>query len=587
MALAVNPELRITRFDDGVTSENLEAFLSNVDLFVDGFDFFVMDIRRRVYARCHELGIPAVCAGPIGMSTGFLAFAPGGMSFEQYFRMEGRSEEEQYLRFYVGLVPKALHRPYLVDSTRLNLATRSGPSTGAACELCAGVAAVAAVKFLLRRGDPEPAPWNQQYDAFRGILKKTRLRNGLAGPLLRLKLQLFGPAIIARMRKQPSPPPTFYPQDEIDEILHAARWAPSADNEQPWQFERLGNEAILVHLAPHDTQNVYQYRAGELNILAAGMLLENLRIAAASHSRRMEWRVDDGADPLRLHVQFTVDKDVVPDRLYASLGLRSVDRNRYRARRLTTAERRTLESALDGQLRLDWYPTALARLRIGRLGALATGIRLRMPEALPIHQKIIDWGTNLSPDRIPAGALGMDRVTLRIMRWALKSWSRMQLLNRFGGALGAGMEMDYVPMLASAAAFTLRFPAAAEGARPVEQVLNAGAHIQRFWLTAARLGLALHPAMAILVFADYGQEGLPFSNQPSVRARAQRLAQGFRHVFGNEPGEYAFMGRIGEPLRRMGVCRSVRQPVADLMVSPRDACANHNAGVGGGGVAGI
>ncbi len=90
MALAVNPELRITRFDDGVNDENLDRFLEGVDLFVDGFDFFVMDIRRRVYARCHELRIPAVCAGPIGMSTGFLAFSPDGMSFEQYFRMEGR-----------------------------------------------------------------------------------------------------------------------------------------------------------------------------------------------------------------------------------------------------------------------------------------------------------------------------------------------------------------------------------------------------------------------------------------------------------------------------------------------------------------
>jgi tRNA A37 threonylcarbamoyladenosine dehydratase len=110
MALAINPELKITRFDQGVTAENLEAFLAGVDVFVDGFDFFVMDIRRRVYARCHELGIPSVCAGPIGMSAGLLAFDPAGMSFEEYFRMEGRSEDEHYLRCLIGLVPKSLNR---------------------------------------------------------------------------------------------------------------------------------------------------------------------------------------------------------------------------------------------------------------------------------------------------------------------------------------------------------------------------------------------------------------------------------------------------------------------------------------------
>ena len=158
MALAVNPELRITRFDQGVTVDNLDAFLSGVDLFVDGLDFFVIDIRRKVFARCHELGIPSITAGPIGMGTGFLAFVPDGMSFEQYFRMEGQPKLEQYLRFLIGLVPKALHRPYLVDPTRLNLATETGPSTGAACKLCAGVTAVTAVKLLLRRGDVKPAP---------------------------------------------------------------------------------------------------------------------------------------------------------------------------------------------------------------------------------------------------------------------------------------------------------------------------------------------------------------------------------------------------------------------------------------------
>src|SRR5665213_220413 len=82
MALAINPELRITRFDQGINAENIEAFLSDVDLFVDGFDFFVLDIRRKVFARCHELGIPAITAGPIGMGASLLAFLPKGMSFE-------------------------------------------------------------------------------------------------------------------------------------------------------------------------------------------------------------------------------------------------------------------------------------------------------------------------------------------------------------------------------------------------------------------------------------------------------------------------------------------------------------------------
>ena len=122
MALAINPELRIERFDEGVTIENIDRFLRGVDLFVDGFDFFAIDIRRRVFARCSELGIPSITAAPIGMGTAFLAFSPRGMSFEEYFRLEGQPESEQLIRFLVGLTPKGLQRGYLVDPSRVDLA---------------------------------------------------------------------------------------------------------------------------------------------------------------------------------------------------------------------------------------------------------------------------------------------------------------------------------------------------------------------------------------------------------------------------------------------------------------------------------
>ncbi len=564
MAKAVNPELRITRFDAGVNDENLEQFLAGVDLFVDGFDFFVMDIRRRVYARCHELGIPAVCAGPIGMSTGFLAFAPGGMSFEQYFRMEGREENEQYLRFLIGLVPKALHRPYLVDPLRLNLATKTGPSIGAACELCAGVAAITAVKFLLRRGDVKAAPWNHQFDAFRGILAATRLRSGLDGPLLKLKLRLFGPAIIARMQSQPPPPETFYPAGPVDEILHAARFTPSGDNEQPWRFEKVGDEAILVHVTPQAAGNPYHYRGGEPNRLAAGMLLESLRIAASFHRRRMDWKLASGPTPLCLHVQFTVDESVEPDRLYAALGLRSVDRNRYHVRQLTNAERGMLEATLGNELRVQWYNSLADRWRFARLAALGTNIRLRASETFPIHQSIIDWEVNLSPTKIPARALGLWRVTLPVMRWAMGNWKRMRLLNRSGTFLPA-LQMDYAPILSSAAAFTLRVQDSSQGEPSTEDLLRIGMHIQRFWLTATHLGLAMQPALAVLAFAHYGETGSAFTADTAVRGQADRLAQKFRQAFEAGPKSFVFMGRIGEPLPRIGVARSVRRPVSELM----------------------
>src|SRR5262249_42817215 len=155
----VNPELRVRVFRQGVSDTNLDEFLSGVDLFVDGLDFFVIETRRKVFRRCAELGIPAITAAPIGFGSCYLIFMPGGMTFEEYFRLEGLSEERQYVNSAVGLTPKGFHRAYLVDPSRLDLARRRGPSTVAAIQLCAGIVAAEAVKILLKRGRVDAAPW--------------------------------------------------------------------------------------------------------------------------------------------------------------------------------------------------------------------------------------------------------------------------------------------------------------------------------------------------------------------------------------------------------------------------------------------
>src|ERR1700744_1034110 len=49
MVKDINPEAVVQEFPGGVNDANLDAFLSGVDLFIDGFDFFVIDIRRKTF----------------------------------------------------------------------------------------------------------------------------------------------------------------------------------------------------------------------------------------------------------------------------------------------------------------------------------------------------------------------------------------------------------------------------------------------------------------------------------------------------------------------------------------------------------
>jgi hypothetical protein len=140
------------------------------------------------FANCAALGVPAVTAAPLGMGAALLTFLPGRMTFEQYFRMEGYPDDEQALRFLIGLSPAMLQRSYLVDPSRVRLDEGIGPSTVIACQLCAGLVATECLKILLGRGKVLCAPWGLQFDAYRAKLVKTWRPWGNRNPIQRLAI---------------------------------------------------------------------------------------------------------------------------------------------------------------------------------------------------------------------------------------------------------------------------------------------------------------------------------------------------------------------------------------------------------------
>jgi len=159
-----------------------------VDLYVDGLDFFAFEARRATFAACARNGVPAITAAPLGMGAALLNFLPGRMTFEEYFRLEGLSEEDQAVRFLVGLSPAMLQRGYLADRRAVDLSAHQGPSTVMACQLCAGVAATEALKIMLHRGKVYAAPVSLQFDAYRGKLKRVWRPWGNRSPWQRMAI---------------------------------------------------------------------------------------------------------------------------------------------------------------------------------------------------------------------------------------------------------------------------------------------------------------------------------------------------------------------------------------------------------------
>lgn len=195
MAQDINPEIQLGLFAQGVTQDNVDQFLKDVDVYVDGLDFFALPARRMVFAKCREKGIPALTAAPLGMGVAFLYFSPQGMSFEDYFKVEGYEPQEQYARFIAGLSPAMLNRDYLVAPEAVNFQEKRGPSTIMACDLCAGVMGTSVLKVLLGRGTIKAAPWGLHFDAYHQKLKTTWRPFGNGNPLQQLLLKFIRPVL--------------------------------------------------------------------------------------------------------------------------------------------------------------------------------------------------------------------------------------------------------------------------------------------------------------------------------------------------------------------------------------------------------
>ncbi len=561
MARDINPELDLRTFPPGVTSANLGEFLDGVDLYLDGLDFFAVRARRETFAACAERGIPAVTAAPLGMGVALLSFLPGRMTFEEYFQLEGRSESEQLVRFLVGLSPAMLQLGYLVDRSRVNLAEHRGPSTVMACHLCAGVAATEAVKILLGRGKIRAAPWGSHFDAYRGKLKHTWRPGGNRNPIQRLAIAIAGRQLGAALD---APPVRSTDSTRpIEQILDLARWAPSGDNTQPWRFEIVADDHVIVHGFDTRRHCVYDVE-GRPSQLSIGALLESIAIAASAKGLRAEIdvRPDSAEETPRFDVRLRPAPGLAPSPLAEVIPTRTVQRRAMRTTPLAARTKAALEQAAGEGYRLVWLEGWAGRWRVARLLFRSARLRLIMPEAYAVHRDIIAWDTRFSADRVPDRALGMSAIGLKLMRPVMRSWARVDFFNRYlGGTILPRVELDLIPGLACAAHFLVIAPRAP--AR-LEDYIAAGRAMQRVWLTASLHGLYVQPELTPLIFAAYVRLGRPFSRIDQVWTGAQRVAAELAGIVGEDSLRRAvFMGRIGAGAAPSA--RSVRLPLEKLL----------------------
>ncbi|SES92261.1 Nitroreductase family protein [Nitrosospira multiformis] len=588
MARDINPELNIKIFPQGVNPDNLPEFFEDVDLYIDGLDFFAFSARAATFSACQERGIPAITTAPLGMGSALLNFLPGKMTFEEYFQWGDLPEVEKALRFLIGLAPTGLHARYLLDPSSINLKERRGPSTIMGCQLCAGIAATEALKILLNRGTVLAAPHGVHFDAYRNKLIRTWRPGGNSNPLQQLSLAIARRRLSKKNAKKLFRDPEQYSSTDttippesagcegeskrpadleahtlIEQILDLARWAPSGDNTQPWRFQIVGDNYLIIHGFDTREHCVYDLD-GRPSQISIGALLETISIAATGHGLKTRiQRIPDCPDTKpTFDIHFETDAHLTPDPLIPYIPYRSVQRRPMSTRPLTGREKGALEAAVKPQYDILWLEGFSRRLEMARFLFDNAKLRLIMPEAYQVHRAIIQWNSRYSADKVPDQALGVDPLTARLMRWIMGSWNRVEFFNTFlAGTWAPRLQMDLIPGMACAGHFVILAPHAP---RSIDDYVSAGRVMQRFWLTATKLGLQLQPEITPLVFARYSREGIPFSKTKQCIKLATSLTRRLDHILGEEVATRAvFMGRIGAGKRPTS--RSIRLELEQML----------------------
>lgn len=346
-------------------------------------------------------------------------------------------------------------------------------------------------------------------------------------------------------------------------ILDEARWAPSGDNTQPWRFEIVSNEHLIVH--GFDTRNSVVYDLdGHASQLAVGALLETIQIAATHVGRKTMISRRQGTPDTHLKIDVHMEScdGLVADPLYPYIEKRVVQRRPMSIHPLADRQKSKLAASLPADFKVFWFEGFSERLKLASIAFDSAKIRLTTPEAYAVHKSIIEWGSRFSADRIPEEAVGVDPLTARFMHWALADWRRIDFINTWlFGHIPPRLQLDFIPGLACGAHFALFAPAPLT---TVANYLESGQAMQRFWLTATSQGLFVQPEMTPLIFARYSRHGVHFSKTIQSERLAENINQRLIQLFKpNDIEGLFFLGRIGHGSAPKS--RSVRKPLEQLV----------------------
>ncbi len=278
----------------------------------------------------------------------------------------------------------------------------------------------------------------------------------------------------------------FSPQT-IDKLVAAATTAPSVDNCQPWQFIAR-DDGFDIHL---DRQRAeffgdYGYTAAYATIGAA---VENLVIAASNLNLACDITPFPASENPVVRISFR-PSPTTPDPLSSALSQRCTNRRPYRREELSEAAKTSLHKAISVPgANLHLLDDQSTMKELFRLSAKVDSVIFDHPE---LHANLFRWlrwndrEVEGSRDGLPVTSLELDSIQRLFFR-LMSSWPFLRTLNLIGVNRLVGLLNSSLLMKSSALGILVM-----DGSSD-QDYFAGGRCMERLWLTATALGIAVHP----------------------------------------------------------------------------------------------
>lgn len=336
----------------------------------------------------------------------------------------------------------------------------------------------------------------------------------------------------------------------FDYLLNAARWAPSADNSQPWHLHR--DDETLT--ASYDAARVEGETFGPddpATLLAMGAVLENVLQAAAATGMEVVSEPHAPHEYFRLRISpsstSTLGSNDHP------LFLRHTNRWPFRTDPLPDALTKGLMAHGEGTAHVMVLDSPSQLKRIANLVKNASAIRFQTRESNESLGRSLRFG----PGEVESGT-GLDISTLSLppggksLMRLISDWRRMESLNRWGAyKLFAAIEGKSIT---SASAIVAIFGAAGR-----QGALDAGQLMERVWIHLNHQELGVQPFYVVSDQLFRRDDGLL---PPGTEPPGDALARDADDLFALGDKKLYMLLRVGYPTRNP--VKSRRLPLTSI-----------------------